>query len=79
MCDLTDICTSETGAHVVSLVGASGVEQLIAALASENTEQALLLAVLDALRKTFEVGQGFPNHKEFQKFQTNVVAIDLHL
>ena len=63
--DLTDICTNGTGAHVESMVDAGGLEQLIAVLALENTEEALLLAMLNALRKIFEFRQDM-NCKELQ-------------
>ena len=68
---LAHICTSGTSGHIVSMVDAGGLEPLIKVLALENTDPALLLAVLDALRKVLEVGQAHGNQSYEQLIEEN--------
>jgi len=58
---LAHICTSGTHRHTVSMVDAGGLEPLIAVLAVQNIDPALLVAILDALRKVLDVGEAFGN------------------
>jgi len=80
---LAHICTSGTRAHILSLVRAKGFEPLIGVLALENSNIALLVIVLDAIKNIFEAdGQhlclfeqykGIDYLEELQKHPSGIV------
>ena len=61
---LAHICMSGNRTHALTLVRADGFEPLIAVLALENADIALLVAVLDAIKNVFEA-----NHQHQRLFE----------
>jgi len=68
---LAHICTSGSHTHTMSMIDAGGLEPLITVLALENIDPALLLAILDAIRKILEVGEAFANQSYEQLIDEN--------
>ena len=58
---IANICTSGNQKHIMDLVDAGGLEPLVDALKLECIDPALLLALLESLRKVLEVGENFTN------------------